>query len=1088
MPFNPATARPVRPPAAAGPRKFNPATARPIQAGVGNEPALWRQAAVAIASAVPGTDGELGDWLRQHLPAESAPVSAADAGLALGTGLAQGATLLGADAPAGLVGLAQNSGDPGTAGLARAASAVLQPLAARAGQAREILQGWLPDTTQTALEQPIVGRDAQGDVVWDGSQWRMPNPAQVAHGIGISAPVSLPILKGAGVATEAATALGAGPRAAQMIGLGTANAGTNATLQYQQTYQQYRNEFVGQVLAAAAFHGTEPDPRAVAAADAKAHALASQVAGITMATSGLTGAASAGLANLPAAGTRTSAALRGGLSEGITEVPEEMQQAATADLLLGRDVRTGDVVEAGVMGFMPGAVQGAAFGLGEYQAGRAGNRGPTADDQRYVDNLMGGFRPPSAPQPVAGVLPGPPAPGWTADAEGNIVPPGTNPRPLAIAAQPGAGSNFVAGVDGSVTPVMGRAVMADAAVRPDPGPGPIIRDERAAPPPLQRFNPATARIVESNPTPPVVATGIAPGRGMVPVAAPAGPLPPEEPPEAPPPTPPAPPAPTAPQAGPVARAPWRPVETDFPETPDLTPEARALEATSRRWAAENADELVRRYRAHKDADGGKVISADIARDVMFDEFAPSKDERSRATQAMQAVSGAVANRLFQDAVAEPPSGPDAYAIFTGGGPGAGKSTSIRPGDPVREAADFIVDGTQRNFDGTVKAIQATLDSGREVQNFFTIRPIEEAWLAGLKRAMDEGRVVLAKNVATSTIDAAKSILRQIGHFGSEPRYRPRVAYNERGKARPGTIADLERIAALDPKEVERELVEIARREHAAGRISDTVLAESIRGSGQGSGASRPDAAARPGQLPEGRSGEPQARAGVEAEGRGGRDLAPPPPEAPPPAPTETPTETPAPAGVSALGPDLISPEERARYIRHLDEAPSGSRALINGTTWVKGHRQWTENDAVAPRRRSSSGMVDAGVRGYRKPPDEPAVGVDPNPPAPPADQPPPAGTTADAGIVAPEAPSAQPAASSEPGPIPPSARHVITQMGSAATVVLDARQGAKADTRIRIPAIVDGRATDVEIPARRALARAAAQVEVLAKLLRCVRG
>jgi hypothetical protein len=97
---------------------------------------------------------------------------------------------------------------------------------------------------------------------------------------------------------------------------------------------------------------------------------------------------------------------------------------------------------------------------------------------------------------------------------------------------------------------------------------------------------------------------------------------------------------------------------------------------------------------------------------------------------------AVFAAVLQDTVKLP-----GLVIFTQGGPGSGKTTSVGS-IPHSEERDIIFDSTLANFDQARHLIDLALLSQKEVYVILTVRPLEDAWRGVVDRAYnEEGRTV-----------------------------------------------------------------------------------------------------------------------------------------------------------------------------------------------------------------------------------------------------------------------------------------------------------------------------------------------------------
>lgn len=233
--------------------------------------------------------------------------------------------------------------------------------------------------------------------------------------------------------------------------------------------------------------------------------------------------------------------------------------------------------------------------------------------------------------------------------------------------------------------------------------------------------------------------------------------------------------------------------------------------------AADADGLVTEYLARF----GRVLNADNASEL-FPDYAASPATRATRVAAVRPAAARIVDLAFARLLAEPVA-PDRarLAVFTSGGNGAGKSTSLAPDDP----AHAIVDSTLSRVAPSRANIDRALSAGLDVEIRHQCRDVEEAWDAVLTRAMGEGqgRTVTLAGCLDTHVGARHSLLALADIYATDPRVRIVVIDNSVARGRvPRDLAWLRAqpqidVAALAPRL--RHRLEAAR---AEGRISDGV--------------------------------------------------------------------------------------------------------------------------------------------------------------------------------------------------------------------------------------------------------------------------
>ena len=253
---------------------------------------------------------------------------------------------------------------------------------------------------------------------------------------------------------------------------------------------------------------------------------------------------------------------------------------------------------------------------------------------------------------------------------------------------------------------------------------------------------------------------------------------------------------------------------------------------------------------------GNEISTDNAREVVSPEYAASKEGRTRWSAATQKPAGALADRLFDDALRNPDPAKPRVVVMTAGGTGVGKTTILRNN---RELADgqFVYDSNLGSKKSSVRKIDAARAAGNLVRVVFAHREPVEAFTGGvLPRAMDEGRVVGLDAHARMYRDAAENLGYLMRRYASD-RQVQFVAVDNSGGAGAAKVMSVESAAKIrySTTDLLPKLRTALENEYAQGRISAPVYRATLGSSSQEAPGSVPDDSGR-GGAPAGGGGAP----------------------------------------------------------------------------------------------------------------------------------------------------------------------------------------------------------------------------------------
>src|SRR5262245_54598150 len=303
-----------------------------------------------------------------------------------------------------------------------------------------------------------------------------------------------------------------------------------------------------------------------------------------------------------------------------------------------------------------------------------------------------------------------------------------------------------------------------------------------------------------------------------------------------------------------------------------------IETRFRHYLADNFDEAVTRYREKF----GKEINTDNARELSED-YARSDEARSLYSSAVHEPSSWFAKELYKLALKEKPKpGEEPMVLFTAGGTGAGKTSTLASStkmDTAVRRSQIIMDGNLNNPKNAIQKINQALAAGKKVTVAAVYRDPIEAWVNGvLPRAEKRGRAVPVNAHIATHSEMRQSLIELAAHYANDPRVEIGFMDNTHGmnNARDANIDIFREIS--DTKALRERLVKETKEAYAKGRISQRVLAGSLGGGEVSPGAEevggRPAVSARVGQtaklqpVPQGRPRPPDTARAAEDLRRG----------------------------------------------------------------------------------------------------------------------------------------------------------------------------------------------------------------------------
>jgi hypothetical protein len=239
---------------------------------------------------------------------------------------------------------------------------------------------------------------------------------------------------------------------------------------------------------------------------------------------------------------------------------------------------------------------------------------------------------------------------------------------------------------------------------------------------------------------------------------------------------------------------------------NLSAAEREVEARFAEYLEKHTDEAIARYTKKY----GKEINTDNARELSTD-YAPggvdADDQATRAARtkwssAVHEPSSAFTREIYRRALTKiPPPNQRKQVIFTAGGAGAGKTTSIQqiPGlTQAVEAGEIIYDTTLSSLKTSTERIGQAISAGRMVSIIFVYRDPIDSFVGGiLPRAERTGRILPLEAFLDTHIGAAAVLAKIAEAHRDDDRVAIAVIDNSRGrgKAAPSDIGFVKSAAA-----------------------------------------------------------------------------------------------------------------------------------------------------------------------------------------------------------------------------------------------------------------------------------------------------
>lgn len=239
--------------------------------------------------------------------------------------------------------------------------------------------------------------------------------------------------------------------------------------------------------------------------------------------------------------------------------------------------------------------------------------------------------------------------------------------------------------------------------------------------------------------------------------------------------------------------------------------------------------LINEYKLLEDAKGGKVINTDL-----FREMSPEYRANRTLSANVHEPSSALAKQYYAEMLKQPPK-KDSYVLFTGGGTGAGKTTSLDAVPDIVNASEMVYDTNMNKLPSAVKKIDQALDSGRRVAIAYTFRdPVEALTEGALSRAMrmkkelGSGRTVPIEEHLKTHIGARQTIDQLMKKYADNPNVDFTIIDNSLGKNM-ARATDINKIPQLDEKVMKQRLRDTLEEQYKAGKIDEDVYKGTLGG-------------------------------------------------------------------------------------------------------------------------------------------------------------------------------------------------------------------------------------------------------------------
>ena len=199
------------------------------------------------------------------------------------------------------------------------------------------------------------------------------------------------------------------------------------------------------------------------------------------------------------------------------------------------------------------------------------------------------------------------------------------------------------------------------------------------------------------------------------------------------------------------------------------------------------DGAVEQYRNLPDSDGGRIVNADLARELSPDYVA----NRTLSAAVHEPASAFTKEHYARLLDSDVPVGKENRVLFTAGGTGAGKTTALEDALlNMTVRSHIIYDTNLSGVPSSIKKIDQALDADKQVVVAFVYRdPIESLTGGGplgtgaIQRAERMGRTVPVNIHAKTHVRSTETVKDLAEHYEGNPNVEIRLIDNTRGKGK-----------------------------------------------------------------------------------------------------------------------------------------------------------------------------------------------------------------------------------------------------------------------------------------------------------------
>lgn len=239
--------------------------------------------------------------------------------------------------------------------------------------------------------------------------------------------------------------------------------------------------------------------------------------------------------------------------------------------------------------------------------------------------------------------------------------------------------------------------------------------------------------------------------------------------------------------------------------------------------------LLDEYKTFGDAKAGKIINTDVAR-----ELSPEYRANRTLSANVHEPASQFTKQYYAEMLKQPPK-ENSFVLFTGGGTGAGKTSSLNAVPRIVDQAEMVYDTNMNKLPSAVKKIDQALDSGRKVSIAYTFRDPVEALTEGaltramrMKKELGSGRTVPIEEHLKTHIGARNTIDQLMKKYKDNKNVDFTVIDNSLGKDM-ARATDISTIPQLDEKVIKQRLRDALEEQYKAGKIDEDVYKGTLNG-------------------------------------------------------------------------------------------------------------------------------------------------------------------------------------------------------------------------------------------------------------------